>query len=132
MTDLHIPRHWRYRLLGVLDAPSDLSTPNDEDLRFLQAWFQSEGGAAQYNPLNTTFNLQGSWNYNDSGVKNYRTALDGICATALTLQLSYYYSIATALKDGSTTAENIVRTCRTAIVTWGTNPDTMLGVLKSI
>lgn len=127
MTDLHIPRHWRYRLLGILDAPD-----NAENLRFLDAWFRSEGGTAQYNPLNTTYGLAGSTNYNSAGVKNYTTPLRGIAATAITLDHSYYTTIVTMLQKGTYTAEQIVNACRNEIKTWGTNPDTILNVLKTI
>ena len=126
MTDLHIPRHWRYRLLGVLDAPT-----YPENLRLLDAWQKAEGGTAQYNPLNTTYKLDGSWNYNTVGVQNYRTALDGICATAITIQFSYYEHIWTDLKAGVKTAEEIVNDNWSAFQTWGTNPQTILDVLKT-
>jgi hypothetical protein len=127
VTDLHIPRHWRYRLLGVLDAPA-----NEENLRFLAAWAQAEGGTAQYNTLNTTYSMPGSWDYNSVHVKNYATTLEGICAMALTIGLTKYVSILSTLRLGTNTAEQIVGICRPALVLWGSNPDLILDVLKTM
>jgi hypothetical protein len=127
MTDLHIPRHWRYRLLGVLDAPD-----SDENLRFLLAWSTAEGGTAQYNPLNTTYGLPGSSNYNSVGVKNYSSPLEGIVAQALTLDHTNYDVLVKTLRAGTHTAEEIVSLCSAAIKTWGTSPQLILDVLKSI
>jgi protein involved in polysaccharide export with SLBB domain len=128
MTDLHTPRHWRYRLLGVLDLPE-----TTENLRFLQAWFTAEGGTAEYNPLNTTFPIEWfSNNYNSSGVKNYTRPTIGVCATAITLAQDTFLPIVQALSGGDLTAEQIVEKCRTQIKSWGTNPDVILNVLKTI
>lgn len=131
MTQTHLPQHWRRRLLDVLEAPR-----SDQNLRFLQAWAQAEGivgsSLSQRNPLNTTYPLPwGSTDFNSSHVKNYTTPLQGIAATALTLDQSTYVPIVTALKEGTETAEQIVTNCWEAIRTWGTNPQTILDVLAS-
>lgn len=128
MTDLHIPRHWRYRLIRVLELPE-----NVENLRFLAAWAQAEGGTAQYNPLNTTYPLPfGASDYNSKHVKNYTTPIEGICAMALTLGLTPYSSILSAMGAGTNSAEKIVGLCRPALSTWGSNPDLILDVLKTM
>jgi hypothetical protein len=128
MAQTHLPLHWRYRLLRVLELPE-----TEENLRFLQAWATAEGGTAERNPLNTTYKLPfGSWDYNTAGVKNYATPLQGIAATALTLDQDYYATIRDALRPGTNTAEEIVQACRSALKTWGTNPDVILAVLKTL
>jgi len=131
-TQTHLPLHWRLRLLDVLDCPR-----SDENLRFLQAWAQAEGvtgsSLSQRNPLNTTYPLPwGSSDFNDSHVKNYSTPLEGIAATALTLDQATFAPIVNSLKAGTATAEQIVTSCWEQIRTWGTNPQVILDVLKTM
>lgn len=84
-------------VLKLLDAPE-----SDENLKFLKAWRQAEGGTATNNPLNTTFKLskdENTTNYNYKGVKNYSTPNFGIEATARTLLLPYYKCIVEGLRN---------------------------------
>ena len=84
-------------VLKLLDAPE-----SDENLKFLKAWRQAEGGTATNNPLNTTFKLskdENATNYNYKGVKNYSTPNFGIEATARTLLLPYYKCIVEGLRN---------------------------------
>jgi peptidoglycan hydrolase-like protein with peptidoglycan-binding domain len=84
-------------ILKLLDAPESI-----ENLKFLKAWRQSEGGTAANNPFNTTFNLYKDDNvtsYNYAGVKNYSTPNYGIEATVRTLLLPYYKCIVEGLRN---------------------------------
>jgi hypothetical protein len=135
----HYPPHWERRTLVLLDAPA-----NHENQRFMTAWGRAEGGNAKWNPLNSTLRLGGtvSWtdttDYNSIGVKNYSYGFAGIAATALTMQQRdwqgnpLYGGIVADLKNGTHTAEDIVTRNDTEIKLWGTNPDLILEVLKSI
>jgi hypothetical protein len=73
--------------------------PTKDNMLFMYAWRQAEGGDAKFNPFNTTMKMQGASDYNNKGVKNYRTAKDGIKATCDTLKLRYYTDIVDGLKD---------------------------------
>ena len=123
----HLPPQWKSRLLAVVNAQAVV-----ENLRFLDAWAKAEGGDAKWNPLNTTYPLLSSWAYNSSKVQNYAHATDGICATAITLVQSYYVGILGDLQAANKTAESIVERNRAEIQVWGTNPDTILAVLKGV
>jgi cell wall-associated NlpC family hydrolase len=76
-------------------------------MRALQAWQQAEGGSASFNPLNTTQPSSGAGNYNSVGVKVYKSAQQGIHATAQTLLNGHYGSIVGLLRSGTATAEQI-------------------------
>lgn len=139
----HLPDHWREKVYV------DLSIPGWRDghfyheiMRFFQAWEQSEGGGAEFDPLNTTDHLHdsfGSWqgtDWNSIGVANFTTAFHGITATSATLLENSVFSglvdyLRTAEAKGRT-AEDIVNANASAIRTWGTSPSTILSVLKSI
>jgi hypothetical protein len=60
--------------------------PTKNNLLFLYAWRQAEGGKAKNNPFNTTLKMPGATNYNSVGVKNYQTPEQGIEATCKTLK----------------------------------------------
>jgi len=125
MTSTHLPPQWRERLLAVVGAKAGV-----ENLRLLDAWQRSEGGTAQWNPLNTTYKLTGSTDYNTvPGVQNYRRATEGVCAQALTLVDGLYNGILGDLQGGNKTAEQIVTDRAEQFRTWGTDPDLMLRVL---
>ena len=92
----------------------------DENLKFLYAWRQSEGGKATNNPFNTTFKLSKDTNlsnYNSVGVKNYSKSEYGIEATVKTLLNGRYSCIVDGLRD-DIGAENISK-CE-SLKTWGT------------
>lgn len=130
----HLPPFWREHLISLLGGHADV-----EKLRFLDAWQRSEGGAAAWNPLNTTFDLPGATLYNtDPGVKNYSRPVWGVCATALTLTdpasgpltypklLGHLQSAA-----GTYTAEQIVADCDAELRHWGSDPALISAVLAS-
>ena len=72
------------------------------------AWAAAESGTepcdgfrgAKWNPLNTTWNEPGAWDFNSVHVKNYPTAGEGLYATAATLRLPYYAHILAAMREG--------------------------------
>lgn len=130
MSSTHLPPFWKERLIAVIGGKT--AWTHGERHRFLDAWQQAEGGTAQWNPLNTTLRLNGSTNYNDVGVQNYRRATEGVCATALTLVNGFYGPIVGQLQSTTRTAEEIVEFCRSQLKTWGTNPDTILAVLRRV
>lgn len=136
MSTQHYPDHWIPRLVSLLEAPND-----HERWRFFTAWGQAEGGTARWNPLNTTLDLGSTWvlsNFNSSGVKNYRYAVVGVIAAALTLNERLtdgslvYSTLIGNLRDAELSAEQIVKLSEANIKTWGTNPATMLALLTGI
>jgi hypothetical protein len=138
-TQTHLPSHWQKRVLGAMDCPN-----NHENNRLLQAWAQSEGGNAKWNPLNSTMRLSGSvsWtlatNYNSVGVCNYLYGIAGVCAMALTLEQRDWYGdmlyggIVTDMKAGKKTAEQIVNDNAKEFDLWGTGTHLILEVLAGI
>jgi hypothetical protein len=136
-TQTHYPEKWIERLCSILEIPN-----NHQIVRFFTAWGRAEGGAAMWNPLNTTNHVQskahGSWqtnDYNTTTVANFNHAWQGVLATADTLEQDVFHSLVVALrqaKASGTTAEQLVNANQSAIKTWGTNPQTMLDVLKSV
>lgn len=124
----HIPYHWKERFCQMLLIPV-----SHENMRFLTAWADAEGGTAQNNPLNTTYQMPMSTDYNSVGVKNYPVAVVGIAATACTIAMNTAYEgIWKDMQANVYSAESIVNRNKTAISTWGTNPTLMLSVLKSV
>lgn len=96
MAQPKLPR-WDTALLKAGGFPV---TP--QNLRFVDAWQQAEGGSAANNPFNTTepgFGATGD--YNQVGVKNYPTPRQGLAATVATLENGRYGSIVDALRQGS-------------------------------
>lgn len=84
-------------ILTNLDAPI-----TDDNMKFLYAWRQVEGGSAKNNPFNTTYDLAKDpniSNYNKVGVKNYSTPQFGLEATIKTLKLPYYTDIVNGLRN---------------------------------
>ena len=75
--------------------------PTKDNMLFMYAWRQSEGGKATNNPFNTTHKMPGSTRYADNthGVQNYKTPEDGIQATCKTLKNGRYNDIVQGLKD---------------------------------
>jgi hypothetical protein len=111
-------------ILNCIGAPI-----TKENMKFLYAWRQAEGGSARNNPFNTTKNKTNSTFYNclskdslgncKSGVKNYQTKQDGVEATCETLKLPMYKSLLDQLKSGNSTAEEMSNN-QQALKTWGT------------
>lgn len=71
---------------------------NDANMAVMTAWMDREGSISDYNPLNTTLKYGNCTNFNNVGVKNFETDLDGVMATAKTLK--GYPSLVTAFKAG--------------------------------
>jgi len=87
----------------------------DENMKFMYAWRQAEGGKAKNNPFNTTQSKPNSTFYNclkksglgcSSGVRNYMTPQDGIDATIKTLKNGRYGNIINSLKSGSSAEQS--------------------------
>lgn len=72
--------------------------PTKDNMSFMYAWRQAEGGKASFNPFNTTKPMPNATNYNSVNVKNYKTMEDGVKATCDTLKLGYYTDIINGLK----------------------------------
>lgn len=123
----HLPPNWERRLIEVVGGVA--LQPHDQRVRLLDAWAQAEGGTAAWNPLNTTFALPGSTHYNTVGVRNYKRATEGVCATALTLVNGYYPGILGYLQTGDGPAESCVKQHSREFDTWGTGAAAVLGVL---
>lgn len=92
--------------------------PNAQNISDLNMWMGMEGGnwhnTAKYNPLNTSYQVAGSTNYNSgkpgSGVQSYGTWAQGLEATIATLTGSQansrgYTNIINSLKSGATNAD---------------------------
>jgi hypothetical protein len=137
-TQTHIPDHFIPRFQSMLELAR-----THEVERFIISWIKSEGGNAKWNPLNSSLELSGTvdWtedhDYNSIPVRNYKYAMAGVCANALTLGQrnsdgSYVYStLLKNLKDPTLSAEEIVNQSKVDIKRWGTSPTVMLDVLKT-
>lgn len=104
-------------ILGCIGAPV-----TEENMLFMYAWRQSEGGKYKNNPFNTTKKYP---NATGDRVKNYQTPKDGVNATCETLKLGYYTCIVDGLKN-NIGALNISQNCNSALSTWGTHEKTPL------
>lgn len=142
MSQKHLPQNWIQKLCVELSVTGWI-TGNfpHEAVRLFTAWAQAEGGTAQWNPLNTTDHVSdgfGAWqaaDYNSVGVCNFNNPWQGIAATAATFLSNQAFTVLLeairALGTSGKTAEQIVQGHETAIKTWGTNPNTILEVLKT-
>jgi hypothetical protein len=139
----HLPDHWVQKVMVDLSIPGWLTGVFPHQvLRFFTAWAEAEGGGDQWDPINTTDHLSdsfGKWqgvDWNSIGVGNYTTPFHGIVATSATLlENTAFAGIVSDLRLAeqlALTAEEIVNRNSAAIKTWGTNPTTMLSVLKTI
>jgi hypothetical protein len=99
--------------------------------RAIQAWMQSEGGEAWYNPLNTTLRQQYSWDYNSVGVQNYSYRDEGIDATVKTFYTKGqgYDRILSAFRNNAPARDTVRIIGET---NWGTGGALMLEVLAWI
>jgi hypothetical protein len=97
----------------MLGAPS---TP--DNLKFLEAWQQGEGGTADNNPFNTTQPGAGASNYNSVGVKNYPSLAEGLKETVATLLNGRYGNIVGDLRSGKAPAMKLAQDV--AASPWGT------------
>ena len=99
-------------ILRGIEAPESRN-----NMLYLFAWRQAEGGNAAFNPFNTTQRADGATNYNKVGVKNYTSAEQGIKATIKTLLNGRYGDIISSLRrsaDPMETADALERS------PWGT------------
>ena len=87
---------WGKQLLRKLGAP-----PTSQNLALFRAWAQAEGSTARFNPFDTTQPAPGATNFNSVGVKNYRSAQQGLDATYQTLINGYYPNIVAELRKGN-------------------------------
>jgi hypothetical protein len=127
----HLPPYWAQHVIELLGGPA-----RNETNRFFHAWAQAEGGNATWNPLNSTFQILGSTDYNSVGVQNYSRPIWGICATAMTLTMPAsgdltYPGIVGDVQSGTHTAEDMVNRNIDEIKHWGTDPHLILEVLKT-
>lgn len=129
----HAPYHWRERFCEMLLIPM-----THDNMDFLAAMSYAEGtlaygatGGPQNNPLNTTYPMPWSSDWNSVGVKNYDSPVEGISATASTMARDLKYrEWWKDMQKGTFTAQEIVERNRDAIKHWGTDPDVILRVLK--
>jgi hypothetical protein len=121
----HLPPNWIRRLCSLISVPA-----SPENISLFWAWQKAEGGSAKYNPLNTTFSLPGSTNYNSSGVKNYPNGCYGVAATGITLRNGYYDGIIHSMRSHKP-AKQIVLENMKEFSTWGTGGWLILKVLGS-
>jgi hypothetical protein len=97
---------WINGVLLLLGAPR-----TEANRKFLWGWWQCEGGnygpkgnvypSPKFNWLSTTQSMFGATNYNEIGVKNYLTWIQGVRATVKTLKNGRYDDILIALKNGN-------------------------------
>ena len=75
--------------------------PTKDNMLFMYAWRQSEGGTSSNNPFNTTQEMSGSVKVsgNSAGVKHYQSSEDGIEATCKTLMNGRYDDIVNGLRN---------------------------------
>jgi hypothetical protein len=73
--------------------------PTKNNLMFMYAWRQAEGGKAKNNPFNTSHKMPGSTTYNSHGVQNYKNSEDGIQATCRTLKNGRYDKVVQGFKN---------------------------------
>lgn len=90
-----LPGQFGVKLLQKLNLPV-----TEENLKFLNAWQQAEGGSDD-NPFNTTQNADGATNFNSVGVKRYPSIEVGLDATAETLTNGMYDNILSSLQQGN-------------------------------
>lgn len=110
--------NFAHDLLPKIGAPVTTHT-----LVGLMAWMQAEGDAGRFNPLNTTEKREGSTDFNWVHVQDYLRYLDGVEATARTLNYGAehhmygYGQIRSALRDNSS-AIHMLKAVESS--SWGT------------
>ncbi|MCR4392628.1 MAG: carboxypeptidase regulatory-like domain-containing protein [Candidatus Acetothermia bacterium] len=92
----------------------------------LDKWKRYENTRACWNPLAATMRMEGSWDFNSVGVKNYPDRSTGIDATARTLRLGYYDAIRAMLARERFDRQQI----ETALNTWSGNGGYVGDLLK--
>jgi hypothetical protein len=97
----------------VLERLADVPV-SDFAVDALELWKPYENTLACWNPLATTWYMEGSCDFNSVGVKHYLSQDMGTQATANTLALSHYDAIRKMLRRESFDREQI----RQALITW--------------
>lgn len=105
---------WEAQVLAGLNAPRTRQT-----IQFLDSWQAREGGAAAFNPLNTTLSAGAVGSYNSVGVRIYPSAKVGAAATVQTLQA--YPNIVNALRSGDPTAYQADPQVQAEFLKWSGN-----------
>jgi peptidoglycan hydrolase CwlO-like protein len=76
-----------------------------DNVAAIVAWEMAEGGhwynTAYYNPLNTTQSMPGATVFNSVGVKAYKSWMQGLEASVITIHNGYYGGILAALRVGN-------------------------------
>lgn len=85
---------WWQHILDGIHAPDTANNRSN-----LNAWAACEGGTATFNPFNTTLPWPRSTCYNSVCVRNYANFLDGVSATAATINQSNMSDIRHALQN---------------------------------
>ncbi|MCK4579711.1 MAG: hypothetical protein KAU10_00065, partial [Dehalococcoidia bacterium] len=89
---------------------------NDFAVDALEAWEPHENTSACWNPLATTWPMEGSCDFNLAHVKHYLSQDMGAQATANTLAQGYYNNIRKMLRQEEFDREGL----RADLGTWGT------------
>jgi hypothetical protein len=76
-----------------------------DNVAAIVAWEMAEGGhwynTAYYNPLNTTQSMPGATIFNSVGVKAYKSWMQGLEASVITINNGFYDGILAALRRGN-------------------------------
>ena len=76
-----------------------------DNVAAVMAWEMAEGGhwynTAHYNPLNTTQSMPGATIFNSVGVKAYKSWMQGLEASVITINNGFYGGILAALRTGN-------------------------------
>jgi len=76
-----------------------------DNVAAVMAWEMAEGGhwynTAHYNPLNTTQSMRGATIFNSVGVKAYKSWMQGLEASVITINNGLYGGILAALRTGN-------------------------------
>ena len=110
-------------ILRGIGAPITANT-----LTFLFAWRDLEAGTASFNPFNTTQPYNDATKYNIVGVRNYKSAEDGIFATIKTLKNGSYDNLLRSLRNDD--PPEVIASNIDDLTTWGSK-DGPLKVLQT-
>ncbi len=86
-------------------------------------------GGAKWNVYNTTMPWPNTTNFNDTGVKNYKTYADGIAATVKTMNEAPYKVIRDTIHKANVSAEEVMEAIATT--PWGTSLEGLMNGLQA-
>lgn len=98
------------------------NNPSKEIISWVSAWTVAEGTKARFNPLATTYDgIEGQWEFNSAGVKNYPDRDSGLRATVATVTMGFegYSDIVSGIRSNDV---NLAQSGLTRSP-WGTNPN---------